>query len=43
MMLRYDIRYAGGDRPRPPQIDLEPILAPDTRVELEFRVRQDLT
>ncbi|KAL3450048.1 cytochrome P450 [Aspergillus insuetus] len=43
MMLRYDIRYAGGDRPRPPSIDVEPILAPDTTVELEFRVRPDVT
>ncbi|KAL2830141.1 cytochrome P450 [Aspergillus pseudoustus] len=39
MMLRYDIRYAGGDRPRPQQIDLDPILAPDHTVDIEFRAR----
>ncbi|KAJ0419472.1 cytochrome P450 [Aspergillus carlsbadensis] len=42
MMLRYDIRYAGGDRPRPPPTDLDPITTPNTTVELEFRARQDL-
>ncbi|KAL3460309.1 cytochrome P450 [Aspergillus heterothallicus] len=39
MMLRYDIRYAGGDRPRPDQLDLAPVLAPDYTVDIEFRAR----
>jgi hypothetical protein len=39
LILRYDIRYAGTDQSRRPTLDLEPVLAPDPSVELEFRVR----
>ncbi|KAL4862294.1 cytochrome P450 [Aspergillus spectabilis] len=39
MLLRYDIRYAGGDRPRPGLSDIEPIVLADSTVELEFRSR----
>ncbi|KAL5047930.1 hypothetical protein BDW71DRAFT_213760 [Aspergillus fruticulosus] len=39
MILRYDIRYAGGDRPRPAIIDLDPIVLPDPSVDLEFKAR----
>ncbi|KAL4922910.1 cytochrome P450 [Aspergillus aurantiobrunneus] len=39
MILRYDIRYAGGRRARPEPIDLEPLLGPDQSIEIEFRAR----
>ncbi|KAL3481775.1 cytochrome P450 [Aspergillus californicus] len=32
LILRYDIRYAGGHRPRSETLDLEPLLAPDSTV-----------
>ncbi|OGE56073.1 hypothetical protein PENARI_c003G03221 [Penicillium arizonense] len=37
LITRYDIRYAGGERERPKTLDLEPVIAPDLSVELEFR------
>ncbi|KAL4956496.1 cytochrome P450 [Aspergillus filifer] len=39
LILRYDIRYAGGNRARPAVLDVEPITVPDRTVELEFRAR----
>ncbi|KAL4860563.1 hypothetical protein BDV12DRAFT_209193 [Aspergillus spectabilis] len=41
MILRYDIRLAGGDGTRPATmgIDFDPLLLPDRSIDLEFRVR----
>ncbi|KAI9376180.1 cytochrome P450 [Aspergillus egyptiacus] len=39
IIMRYDVRYAGGERPRPPSLDLEPLTVPDPTIELEFRAR----
>ncbi|KAL4874477.1 cytochrome P450 [Aspergillus karnatakaensis] len=39
LIRRYDIRYAGPDQARRGTLDLEPVLAPDPTVELEFRLR----
>ncbi|KAL3474598.1 cytochrome P450 [Aspergillus californicus] len=39
LILRYDIRYAGGDRPRPAFYDLDPLIVEDTSVDVEFRLR----
>ncbi|KAL5334345.1 cytochrome P450 [Aspergillus crustosus] len=41
MILRYDIRLAGGKRTRPStmHIDFDPLLLPDRSVDLEFRAR----
>lgn len=33
------MRYAGGTRPRPETLDLEPVIAPDLSVDLEFMSR----
>ncbi|KAL4903355.1 cytochrome P450 [Aspergillus multicolor] len=39
IMLRYDVRYAGGPRARPETVDLDPLILPDPSVDLELRVR----
>ncbi|RDW93793.1 cytochrome P450 [Aspergillus mulundensis] len=39
IILRYDVRYAGGPRPRPSSIDVNPAVWPDPSIDLEFRTR----
>ncbi|KAI9369055.1 cytochrome P450 [Aspergillus egyptiacus] len=40
MILRYDIRYAGGEQKKPVAWDVEPFFVADETVELEFRARE---
>ncbi|KAL4883151.1 cytochrome P450 [Aspergillus karnatakaensis] len=39
IILRYDVRYVGEERPRPSMLDLGLVFAADPTVELEFRAR----